>query len=316
MSRSIESSVPAGVAALNPRACEALGTVLGDTRTTKGLTIRDVADRLLLSTRQVRALESFDVKAFHNARFYATALKKYAGLLGIDALLVSRAVDDSGASFTAERDQPIAKVLEPLPAVPRVTAAAVLDVTVSEPPARGRWLAVVVVGMLLLGGAAAAYVMWPPSTSVDADQAVASQPTLPAVTPPPAAASSLTPEATAVKLGSAPDAPAGVPPTALGAAATSNDAVPPAAPGRSGAFGAVKVTTATWIYLRYATGDIVERNLREGEVVTFDAAPIYLALGTPDVELTLGEHSIDTTPFIVNGQVRMRAADLALDTGR
>ncbi len=48
------------------------------------MSIESVAEQLLLSTRQVRGLESGDAGAFHNADFYARALRKYARLLAVD----------------------------------------------------------------------------------------------------------------------------------------------------------------------------------------------------------------------------------------
>ncbi|MBU3694691.1 MAG: helix-turn-helix domain-containing protein [Rhodocyclaceae bacterium] len=47
------------------------------------LAIADVANRLLLSQQQVRALETGDVKAFYNQAFYAQAMKRYRALLGL-----------------------------------------------------------------------------------------------------------------------------------------------------------------------------------------------------------------------------------------
>lgn len=60
------------------------GAELACAREARALTVHDVAERLLLSPRQVRALESADVRAFHNAEFYRRAWVKYESWLGLD----------------------------------------------------------------------------------------------------------------------------------------------------------------------------------------------------------------------------------------
>jgi cytoskeleton protein RodZ len=79
------------------------GAELARAREARALTVRDVADRLLLSTRQVRALESADVRAFHNAEFYRRAHTKYEAWLGLGAPL--------GVPLAAPRPCPIPEPL-------------------------------------------------------------------------------------------------------------------------------------------------------------------------------------------------------------
>jgi len=57
------------------------GTVLAETRTALGLSIDDVADRLLLSRKQVRGLESNSAAAFYNQGFFERARDKYSAFL-------------------------------------------------------------------------------------------------------------------------------------------------------------------------------------------------------------------------------------------
>ena len=51
-------------------------------RDARGVTTDEVARALLLSIRQVHALESGDVSAFHSSWFFERALRRYDALLG------------------------------------------------------------------------------------------------------------------------------------------------------------------------------------------------------------------------------------------
>jgi transcriptional regulator with XRE-family HTH domain len=57
------------------------GALLAEKRTALGLSIDDVADRLLLSRSQVRGLESNSVAAFYSQRFFERANATYAAFL-------------------------------------------------------------------------------------------------------------------------------------------------------------------------------------------------------------------------------------------
>jgi cytoskeletal protein RodZ len=69
-------------------------------RVRSGLSVDAVAERLLLSPRQVRALEAGDTHVFHNAGFYTRAQHKYQALLGLSLARSARSPDDACRSFT------------------------------------------------------------------------------------------------------------------------------------------------------------------------------------------------------------------------
>ena len=56
--------------------CARIGERLSQIRSERNLSVADLSGRLLLSARQVRALEVADVSAFHNASFFMTGLRK------------------------------------------------------------------------------------------------------------------------------------------------------------------------------------------------------------------------------------------------
>ena len=63
------------------------------------------------------------------------------------------------------------------------------------------------------------------------------------------------------------------------------------------------------MFLRYIDNSVVERPLADGERAVFEKPPVYLAVGSPDAELTLGQQRVNTAPFIIQGQLRLRASD-------
>lgn len=70
---------------LDARLCAEVGAELRRVRSTRGLTVAEVGEKLLLSPRQVRALEEVEFAAFHNPTFHLNALKKYAVLAELDS---------------------------------------------------------------------------------------------------------------------------------------------------------------------------------------------------------------------------------------
>ena len=80
--------------------CARIGERLAQIRSEGNLSVADLSGRLLLSAKQVRALEVADVSAFHNASFFMTGLRKYAALCGMD-----RAVVDAAVVVTADAVQ-------------------------------------------------------------------------------------------------------------------------------------------------------------------------------------------------------------------
>jgi cytoskeleton protein RodZ len=75
---------------LDARLCAEVGAELRRVRGARGLTIAQVGEKLLLSARQVRALEEVEFAAFHNPTFHLNALKKYAALAELDAAWLNR----------------------------------------------------------------------------------------------------------------------------------------------------------------------------------------------------------------------------------
>lgn len=262
-------------------------------REQRGLTTTAVGERLLLSPRQVRALEEVDLSAFHNSRFYAAGLRKYAAFAGVDAAPL-------------ERVMPVARPVEHESTVVVAQRPPVLDAVGRGGLAMAAMAAVAVAVAVAAGGG---YVWW---------QRAIDRPATAAQVPITAPARTLTPAVAPAAVLSEPAAePAVAEPTAMvpdvSAGALSASAPPPAdvlAP-----FGEVRVPTATWIFLRYIDNTVVERPVAGGERTVFEKPPVYLAVGTPDAELTLGSERVNTAPYIVNGQLRLRASDFNALTG-
>jgi hypothetical protein len=86
-----------------------------------------------------------------------------------------------------------------------------------------------------------------------------------------------------------------------------------ASPVPAGAAGRVSVGRATWVFVRYANNQTVERVLQSGQALDLASVPIYLAVGIDDrVDLTLGGHPVDVGPFVTDAhQVRIGRAELA-----
>lgn len=271
-----------GGTTIDTRVCAEIGAQLTRIRTERGLTVAEVGDRLLLSPRQVRALEGVDLAAFHNAAFYMTGLRKYAAFAGIDETLVARA-----------------STSEPLELVP---GHADTGPAVEDRPARSPWS---LVGLGLAVVALAAVVYFRPQLTPPSMPVSPSGPAGAAAATPPEASSATAPEPAPLP------PPSQEPGTTSQATGTAGDATPSGAaissepPG----FGAVRVSRATWLFLRYADNTSVERPLADGETAVFEKEPVYLALGSPDVELTVGGRRVNVLPFVVNGQLRVRAPD-------
>lgn len=271
-----------GESSLDARLCGDLGAELARVRESRGLSVAMVGQELLLSTRQVKALESVDFGAFHNATFYLGALRKYAAFAGVDPARVS--------AIAAGLVKPDLQAIMLVPSessdeANEPSSSQVLSIV-------GTLLAVAV----LAGGAF--YLASARQTGTAASVPAASQP-VPAAAPTPAAlpapAPAVVSEPTVV--------PAVETPAAALPAATST--VPP----DTGSFGSLRVLHPTWIFVRDAENAVTERSLAVGDTFTFDSQPTYLAVGTADAELTIGTRKVDITKFVANGQVRIRAGD-------
>ena len=271
------SGLSAGDAPLDARACAEIGAELARVRASRGLTLAQVGETLLLSTRQVKALEDVDQSAFHNPTFHLKALRKYVDFTGIDATLLNR------VAASVSRPEPV------------LTAAQPDEPLVDDGSRRG----LAVIGSIVLLVAAVAgggYFLWLRDTATIAPPATVAQ-----VEPPPPP----------------PPAPvAAAQPAVVPAAEVASEA-PPAAPAANAApigitptaFGTLRVLHPTWIFVRDADNNVVEKTLAAGESFEFETQPTYLAVGSPDAELTIGARAVDLARFVQSGQIRIRAGD-------
>jgi cytoskeleton protein RodZ len=271
------SGLPAGESPLDARACADIGVELARVRVARGLSLDQVGEQLLLSTRQVKALEEVDFTAFHNPTFHLKALRKYVVFAGVDTTLLNR------VAAAVARPEPV------------LTAATADEPLVDEGARRG----LVVVGSILLVAAAVAaggYFLWlrdrpaPPATSTTAQaEPLPPPPPVPVAQPAVVTAAEVAPAEATAPTGPAGNAPpVGLTPTV---------------------FGSVRVLHPTWIFLRDADNNATEKTLAAGETLEFDTQPTYLAVGSSDVELTIAARPVDIARFVQNGQIRIRAGD-------
>jgi hypothetical protein len=274
------ASLP-GDSPFDARVCADVGAECRRVRAERGLTLDAVGGTLLLSGRQVRALEEVDVTAFHNAKFYVAALHKYARFAGVDTA-------------------PVERMMPPSPVVPPPRSFAEPRFRPDSGGRRGAVmvaLSVLAVIAALAVAAGGGYVWWQGATDTAAevaDMPGAAGPRVPAV----AAVAAAAVEGGLPQRSLSPDDLPGGP---------LFPEPPPA--DETAPFGAVTAPTATWIFLRYIDNTVVERTLAAGERAVFEKPPVYLAVGAPDVELMFGSQRVNTAPFIVNGQLRLRASD-------
>jgi len=277
MSKLTARSVPlSGESRLDARLCAEIGAELARVREALGISRTEMGEKLLLSVRQVRALEEVDVTAFHNATFQLKALKKYAQFAGLDPALIAR-LAASIVTEDAEAGQ---------------DEEAEFVVSMNEP--RRRMTAVVSVLLVAAVAAGGFYLLrlrsvtGPVGGVVVAAQVPAAG-AAPAVTQPPAPVSEPGPVASSDRSVQLPSDPVVTRPPAM--------------------FGTLRVLHQTWIFVRDADGSVVERTLASGESFELESQPTYLAVGTTEAELTIGGAPVDLTRFVTNGQVRIRAGD-------
>ena len=264
---------------LDPRVCAEIGAELARVRASRGLTVAEVGEKLLLSSRQVKALEDVEPGAFHNSTFHLKALKKYVAFAELPAArLAAFAPFDSNVAPTR---------------IETVTSADDID---KEGASRGGLVFASSALVLVAALAAGAYFLWarpkpvagttlsPPPISLSTLLPVPLQPS------PPGPPAQLTP------------LPAAVMPPLEVERSGSSSAVP-------AAFGMLSVLQPTWIFVRDADNAVIERSLAGGQSIELESQPTYLAVGLPDVELRIGLRRIDLSSYVVNGQVRMRAGD-------
>ena len=287
-----------GESPLDRRLCAELGAELARVRETRGLTVAQISEKLLLSPRQVKALEEVEFSAFHNATFHVNAMRKYAAFAGLDLARVSA----------------IATAIVPTgpPALPITPDAA------DDADRQGTSIATALVALVLIAGAGG-YYLW--SRQPAPAPAAASTPiAAPAPPPPPVTAPAVVDGAAVAALSGseamavAPDTSA-VPASPAAAAPVTSPSVPPVAtvaptaPQVESGFGMVRVLHPTWVYIRDADNVVIEKSLGEGQTIALESQPTYLAVGTPDMQLTIGGKRIELARFVTNGQVRIRAGD-------
>ena len=276
MSNLTARSVPLpGESRLDARLCAEIGAELARVRETRGISRTEMGEKLLLSVRQVRALEEVDVTAFHNATFQLKALKKYAQFAGLDPALIAR-LDASIVTEEADAGQ---------------NEEAEFVVSMNEP--RRRMTAVVSVLLVAAVAAGGFYLLRLRSVTGPVGGVVVA-----AQVPAAAAPAEAQPAATVSE-------PAAIAPPAASTPLPSDPVIarPPAM------FGMLRVLHQTWIFVRDADGNVVERSLASGESFELESQPTYLAVGTTEAELTIGGVAVDLTRFVTNGQVRIRAGD-------
>lgn len=287
-----------GESPLDRRLCAELGAELARVRETRGLTVAQVSEKLLLSTRQVKALEEVESSAFHNATFHVNAMRKYAAFAGLDLARVSA----------------IATAIVP-------TGPPVLPITpdaADDADRQGRSILTALVALVLIAGAGG-YYLWRRQPAPE-PAAVSTPIAAPAPPPSPVAAPAVVDGAAVAALSGseamavAPDTSAAPASTAAAAPAASPSVPPvatvaPTAPQVESGFGMVRVLHPTWVYIRDADNVVIEKSLGEGQTIALESQPTYLAVGTPDVQVTIGGKRIELARFVTNGQVRIRAGD-------
>lgn len=288
--------------------CVAIGERLTAARSARGLTVDEASRTLLLSPRQVRALESFEIQAFHNESFYLGALRKYAAFCGLDDDSLIRRIEST-------RVESVETIERPRPSVPLDDAG--------ESLRRKGIISAVIVALIVVAG-----VTWnltrARSFSLAATTAVVSNEpaTPPAATDTPeaveapAAAPTLAPSETAgpvepvTTTGPIPDAG----PSASADLANGEPTIPEPqelAPvlTPTTTYGSFRANQKAWMFLRQSDNSVIERTLAPGEVVHLRAKPRYLALGSSEVDLTIGDVTVDIQKFVRNGTLRMGVAE-------
>lgn len=267
------------------RRCAEIGRLLAAEREARALSIEEVAYRLLLSKRQVQALEEPEPRVFHAPIYFVKALRKYGAYVG----LAPEAFEGVAAAVPDEDETHAA-------GSPR------------------RWgTATAVILAIVLAALAGTWFMRSAEAPVAGEAPVVTPAPPPAPPPPPPAA----PVPQAGQPQERENTPEAEPPPPVQPAPTPQPQG--AAPESSvRAAGGIEVTSDTWVFVRYPDNSTIERGVAAGERITFRTLPVYVAVGTATgVTLVLGERPVDVSPFISNGQVRItRDQILALTSQR
>ena len=278
------------------------GTQLKAHRERLQMAIEDVANRLLLSPRQVRALEDGLVSAFYNQSFFNQAQTRYLELLGL-SVADTPPPFVSGAGIDRVTPSPVAPMLSaerpPTPSAPRTV--------VDTDKAPSSTLAIVLAVLTLIGvGAYTVYYTQtpnrPPRELPPAPEAAQPAPevnTAPvdtAIVEPPnpvdTPAIDVVPIAPpAAPLGAA--SPTVAPPTPTIAPPTPDATVPPTSR-RSDIGFVIHANGLCWVFARDASGRETEVTLRTGEDLQLARDLNYLAIGdVTAIELRFGSQTRD-----------------------
>lgn len=260
--------------ALDLRRCAEIGRQLSTEREARALAIDDVAHDLLLSKRQIVALERAEPRVFHAPIYYVRALRKYCECLGI--------TPDRFEGMVAAPPEPERR---------------------AEGPRRGWGLAAVLLLVVIAAMAAGTWYAGAVASPPDAVPVTAEPPVAP---PSPEPLGPLAPEVDdpPEEAVSAPAPPVQAP--AVPEAVAPSPVPAPVASAAAGGAGSVAVGRVSWVFVRYPDNSTVERSITPGEAIRFRALPVYVAVGTTaGVTLMLGDRPVDVSPFISNGQVRL-----------
>ena len=331
--------------------CLLAGTELARVRIARGIPVAEVAERLQLAPHQVAALEDGDRHAFHSPSYFMNGLRRYAAFAEIDPGLVTNvaaAMNPSPSTTTASvtRRFPMAAAAllvlsaavagtwwsisnTPTPVTTQDAAAPIPTIVFSQDPSSPAppptTPAETGNGAVKPAGVPSADAM--SGSDAAREFSAARERSTAAAIPPSAAADA---QAKGPVPGSTPfagevasSASPGSAKTKAASAQSPGDTVVPARPAKvesrttpqpplvSGAFGALRVRDATWVLVRDANDSVVGRSLPADGAFPLETAPIYLAVGTPNVDLFVGSRRVDVADYIVNGQVEMRSQDFA-----
>ena len=281
--------------------CVAIGDHLTHVRTERGLSVDAISGKLLLSVRQVRALESADVSAFHNATFFMAGLRKYAALCGMDRAIVDAAVLATPDVVETADHSPLA----------------IRDSTTAS---RGWESIVAMLIMCAVVGVGWGVFRWSRTAGAYASRG-SSSPSTGASDPSEATGSALSSQL----LNGAPTPPAsgqtdtGTPPPDATMTAPPGE-VPAAAPPSRGVvalngqigYGSLWSPQRAWMFLRLEDDTVIERTVNAGELVELANRPRYLAVGSDEAELTIGLTPIDVSRFVQKGTLRMGVAEFSV----
>ena len=252
-----------------------IGARLASARAAQGLTVEQVAHTLLLSKTQVQGLEEGYARAFYNEQFYQQGLRKYAALVQVpyDAPAPAR------------------------PSEPLRDHQAAIAAPGMEAGGRGRLVAIAFAVAALAGAGLAFWVFSGPARPATASAAL------------PVSALPITAEPSANFAESAAVSVDG----GLGIVETAPTVAPtPVAAASGSPYARLEPGRNTWVFVRYTSGEVVEKTLARGERFVIETVPEYLAVGAPDVRLTVRDREVDITRWIVNGQLRIGSRDFAL----